>query len=160
MSTSVDMPEAGAKAPAFSGKTQDGSTVSSGDFKGRKLALYFYPRDNTPGCTKQACNIRDNWSTLGEHGVAVVGVSDDPVDKHAGFADKYQLPFPLIADTEREIMSVYGTYGPKNMYGKMVKGTKRTTFLIDEDGTIVKVIKRPKTDDHAAEILKGFGLVD
>lgn len=160
MSTTVDMPEAGAKAPSFSGKTQDGSTVSLGDFKGRKLALYFYPRDNTPGCTKQACNIRDNWSVLGEHDVAVVGVSDDPVEKHAGFADKYDLPFPLIADTERTIMSSYGAYGPKNMYGRMVKGTKRTTFLIDENGTIVKVIKRPKTADHAAEILKGFELVD
>ena len=160
MSTSADMPEAGEKAPDFSGKTQDGSTVSLGDFKGRKLALYFYPRDNTPGCTKQACNIRDNWSVLGEHDVAVIGVSDDPVDKHAGFAAKYDLPFPLIADTERSVMTDYGTYGPKNMYGRIVKGTKRTTFLIDEDGTIVKVIKRPRTADHAAEILQGFGLTD
>lgn len=152
------MPEAGMNAPDFSGITQDGSTVSKSDFDGQKLVLYFYPRDNTPGCTKQACNLRDNWSDLLEHGIAVVGVSDDPVEKHAEFADAFRLPFPLIADTERTVMGSYGTYGPKNMYGKMVKGTKRTTFLINEEGTIVKVIKRPKTNDHAAEVLKWFGI--
>ena len=158
MSTSAEMPEEGTKAPDFSGITQDGSTISKSDFEGRKLVLYFYPRDNTPGCTKQACNLRDHWGDLQKHGIGVVGVSDDPVEKHAGFAGKYALPFPLIADTEREIMSSYGAYGPKNMYGKLIKGTKRTTFLIDEEGTIVKVIKRPKTGDHAAEVLKWFGL--
>lgn len=158
MSTPSEMPEAGTKAPDFSGITQDGSTVSNSDFHGRKLVLYFYPRDNTPGCTKQACNLRDHWSDLQKAGIAVIGVSDDPVDKHAGFAEKYDLPFPLIADTERQIMSIYGTYGPKNMYGRIVHGTKRTTFLIDEEGTIVKVIKRPKTNDHAAEVLAGFGM--
>lgn len=160
MSTAVDMPEAGTQAPDFSGITQDGSSISKSDFDGRKLVLYFYPRDNTPGCTKQACNLRDNWSALGEHNIAVVGVSDDPVNKHAGFADKYSLPFPLIADTERAVMRSYGAYGPKNMYGRIFEGTKRTTFLIDEDGVIVKVIKRPKTGDHAAEVLRGFGIGD
>lgn len=158
MSNAPEMPEAGAKAPGFSGITQDGSTVSLSDFSGRKLALYFYPRDNTPGCTKQACNLRDNYSSLGDHNISIIGVSDDPVAKHAGFAEKYDLPFPLIADTERAVMLAYGAYGPKNMYGRLIQGTKRTTFLIDEQGVIVKVIKKPKTADHAAEIVKGFGL--
>jgi len=152
------MPEPGDSAPDFSGPTQDGSIVSLADYKGKKLAIYFYPRDNTPGCTKQACNLRDNFSALGQAGVEIVGVSNDPVDKHAGFAAKYELPFPLIADTERAMMSAYGAYGKKNLYGKIFMGTKRTTFLVDEKGLIVKVIKRPKTTDHAAEILKGFGL--
>ena len=158
MSNAVDMPEVGDKAPDFSGITQDGSTVSLSDFDGKKVVLYFFPRDNTPGCTKQACNLRDNYSDLGNHGISIVGVSDDPVNKHAGFADKYDLPFPLIADTERSVMVAYGAYGPKNMYGRIFQGTKRTTFLIDEQGVIVKVIKKPKTGDHAAEIIKGFGL--
>jgi peroxiredoxin Q/BCP len=160
MSSTVEMPEEGTIAPDFSGITQDGSTVSKSDFAGQKLVIYFYPRDNTPGCTEQACNLRDHWSDLQANGIAVVGVSDDPVKKHAGFAQKYELPFPLIADTERAVMGAYGTYGPKNMYGKLINGTKRTTFLIDEEGSIVKVIKRPKTGDHAAEVLRWFGLAD
>jgi len=152
------MPEAGAKAPQFSGITQGGTSISSEDFKGQKLAIYFYPRDNTPGCTKQACNLRDHFEQLKEHGIAIVGVSDDSVAKHDGFAEKFGLPFPLIADTERTMMRAYGAYGPKNMYGRIFDGTKRTTFLIDEDGMIVKVIKRPKTGQHAEEIMRGFGI--
>ncbi len=158
MSADSTMPEPGSVAPDFSGPTQDGSVVSMADYAGKKLAIYFYPKDNTPGCTKQACNLRDNFSILSEKGVSIVGVSGDAVEKHAGFADKYQLTFPLIADTEKAMMTSYGTYGKKNLYGKIFMGIKRTTFLVDEEGIIVKVIKKPKTTDHAAEILKGFNL--
>ena len=158
MADSPAMPEAGAKAPPFFGTTQDGKTISLADFKGKKVALYFYPRDNTPGCTKQACNLRDNFEELRKHNIHVVGVSDDPQDSHRRFADSYNLPFPLLADVDRSILNSYGTYGQKNLYGRVSMGTKRTTFLIDEEGMIVKVYKRPKTNSHASEILKGFGV--
>ena len=158
MSNSPSMPEVGDAAPDFSGPTQDGSIVSLSDFKGKKLAVYFYPRDNTPGCTKQACNLRDNFEILQKAGVGIVGVSDDPVDKHLNFAEKFDLPFPLIADTEQEMLNAYGTYGEKNLYGRKFMGTKRTTFLIDESGTIVHVFKRPKVGEHTQEILKAFGI--
>jgi len=152
----MPFPEVGSPAPDFSGVTQDGSTVSLSDFRGRRLALYFYPRDNTPGCTKQACNLRDNFATLGEAGVAIVGVSDDPVAKHQKFADAFSLPFPLIADTDHVVLDAYGARGEKNFYGRSLFGTKRTTFLIDENGTLVDIIKKPRTGDHAAEILDRF----
>lgn len=158
MADSPAMPEPGAKAPHFSGTTQDGETVSLADFKGKKLALYFYPRDNTPGCTTQACNLRDHFDELKEHGIHIVGVSDDPVERHKSFAESYELPFPLLADVDKSVLTSYGTYGQKNLYGRVSMGTKRTTFLIDEDGTVVKVYKRPKTDDHARQILDGFGV--
>ncbi|NND70650.1 MAG: thioredoxin-dependent thiol peroxidase [Rhodothermales bacterium] len=154
------MVEVGEKAPAFSGKDQDGNTVALKDFSGQKLAIYFYPKDNTPGCTKQACNLRDNWSSLKKHGVAIVGVSADSVKSHDKFASKYDLPFPLISDPEKKMLSRYGAWGEKNMYGIKRIGIKRTTFLVDESGEVVHVIKRPKTADHAAEILKKFGLSD
>lgn len=157
MADSPAMPDVGDNAPPFSGTTQDGKTISLADFKGKKLALYFYPRDNTPGCTKQACNLRDNFDELKEHDIHIVGVSDDPVESHRRFADSYELPFPLLADVDRSVLNSYGAYGQKNLYGRVSMGTKRTTFLIDEDGTVVKVYKRPKTNDHARQILQGFG---
>jgi len=160
MSTPKAMPETGSLAPDFSGPTQDGSVVSLSDFKGQKLVVYFYPRDNTPGCTKQACNLRDNYSALLDAGIAIVGVSDDPVEKHLKFAEKFDLPFPLIADTDREMLLAYGAYGEKNLYGRKSMGTKRTTFLIDEKGVIVHVYKRPKVTEHTTEVMKGFGLID
>ena len=156
MSDKNPMPEVGAPAPDFSGVTQDGSQISLSDFSGRKLALYFYPRDNTPGCTRQACNLRDNYEMLEGEGIAIIGVSDDPVDSHAKFADKYDLPFPLIADADRAVLHAYGAYGQKNLYGRLFMGTKRTTFLIDEEGIIRKIFKRPKTGEHAEEIIAGF----
>lgn len=149
--------EVGDRAPAFSAPSQGGRTVSLADYQGRKLALYFYPRDKTPGCTRQSCNLRDNTEALAKHGIAVVGVSPDDVASHESFADKYNLPFPLVADPEKEIMNAYGVWGEKNMYGRKVLGVKRTTFLIDEDGVIVHVFRRPRIASHAAEILRAFG---
>ncbi len=152
------MPEAGATAPAFSGTTQDGDRIKLADYRGRRLALYFYPKDDTPGCTKQACNLRDGYQDLLEAGIAVVGVSIDDRASHEKFADKYELPFPLIADVDKKVVSAYGVYGEKSLYGRKFIGTRRTTFLIDEAGKIVHVFKRPKTADHTAEILKKFGV--
>ena len=143
----------GVKAPDFSAETFDGTTVSLGDYQGQKLALYFYPKDSTPGCTNQACNLRDNLEALAGEGVAVVGVSPDSNDSHERFSSKYELPFPLIADPDREIIEAYGVWGEKKNYGKTYMGLQRTTFLIDEDGVIQHVFKRPKTKAHAEEII-------
>ena len=150
------MPETGQQAPRFQGPIQSGEVISSDDFKGRRIALYFYPRDNTSGCTKQACNLRDNYEALEREGIAIIGVSDDPVESHLKFAEKQQLPFPLIADTDRTILNAYGVWGEKNMYGRKYMGTKRVTFLIGEDGAIVHVIKKPKVGQHAEEIIRHF----
>ena len=149
----ADMPAPGDLAPAFEGIDQSGATVRLADFAGKPLALYFYPKDDTPGCTKQACNLRDHTGDLTEAGVAVVGVSADPVESHERFAAKYDLPFPLLADPEHEILEAYGAWGEKNLYGRKSMGTKRTTFLIGADGRVIHVFKRPKTDRHAEEIL-------
>ena len=148
------MPEVGEKAPAFVGTTQDGSKIRLSELRGKKVVLYFYPRDNTPGCTKQACNLRDGWTELQQQGITVVGVSADSVERHSKFASKYSLPFPLIADPDKKILTAYGAWGEKNMYGVKRMGIKRTTFLIDEDGIIMHVFKRPKTAEHTQEILK------
>lgn len=148
------MPEAGDKAPLFEGKTQDGEVIRLADYKGRNVALYFYPKDDTPGCTKQACNLRDGYQELLDAGIAVIGVSPDSEKSHQKFAGKYELPFPLVADTERTIMEQYGVWGEKNLYGKLFLGVKRTTFLIDEDGVVQHVFKRPKVKEHTAEILE------
>ena len=153
---SMPIPEIGSPAPDFSGVTQDGTKLSLADFRGQRLALYFYPRDHTPGCTKQACNLRDHFGALKEAGIAIVGVSDDPVDRHGSFAEKHGLPFPLIADTGRTILEAYGTRGEKKLYGRIFLGTQRMTFLIGADGTVVDVIRKPKVGDHAAEIMSRF----
>jgi peroxiredoxin Q/BCP len=151
------LPEIGAPAPAFAGEIQDGSRVSLADYKGQKVALYFYPRDNTSGCTTQACNLRDNFDALREKGIAIVGVSDDPVNSHEKFASRFELPFPLIADTGHEVLDAYGVWVEKSMYGKKYMGTQRSTFLIDEDGVLRHVIQKPKTGQHAEEIIAAFG---
>lgn len=150
------MPEPGATAPSFEGKTQFGDTVHLGDYTGKKVALYFYPKDDTPGCTKQACNLRDDYQTLLDSDIAVIGVSADDAESHQAFAEKYDLPFPLVADTDKEIINAYGVWGEKNFYGNKKMGIKRTTFLIDEDGTIVHVFKRPKVKEHSREIMEKF----
>ncbi len=152
------MPEVGETAPSFKGRTQDGDTINLSDYRGQKVALYFYPKDNTPGCTKQACNLRDGYQVLLDAGIAVIGVSTDDVASHSSFADKYELPFPLVADPEKKVVAMYGVYGEKNLYGRKFMGTKRTTFLIDEDGTLVHVFKRPKVKEHTSEILDRFGV--
>ncbi|MFO7873357.1 MAG: thioredoxin-dependent thiol peroxidase [Bacteroidales bacterium] len=144
----------GDKAPEFSGKDQDGNPVSLSDFKGHKLVLYFYPKDNTPGCTTQACNLRDNYDLLLKQGYKVLGVSADSEKSHQKFIEKNNLPFPLIADTEKEILQSYGVWGEKKMMGKTFMGTNRTTFIIDEEGIIEDIITKVKTKDHTAQIVE------
>lgn len=147
------MPAVGDLAPAFSAPTADGSTVSLADYRGQWVLLYFYPKDDTPGCTKQACNLRDNFGALQDAGVIVLGVSSDDLASHERFAEKYDLPFPLLADPDKEILESYGTWGQKNLYGRRFMGTKRTSFLIDPEGVVRHVFKRPKTAAHAEEVL-------
>lgn len=142
----------GDKAPDFTGIDQDGKVISLKDFAGRKLVLYFYPQDGTPTCTTQACNLRDNFSALKAKGIEVVGVSTDSEKKHKNFIEKQHLPFRLIADTERVLHELYGTWGEKSMYGKTYFGTLRTTFLIDENGIIIDVIEKVKAKEHAEQI--------
>ncbi|HEY1114119.1 MAG TPA: thioredoxin-dependent thiol peroxidase [Chitinophagaceae bacterium] len=147
--------QAGQKAPAFSGKDQQGNKVSLSDFKGKKVVLYFYPEDDTPACTAQACNLRDNYAPLQQQGYAVIGVSPNDVASHQKFAGKYGLPFPLLADPQHTIIDKYGVWGEKNLYGRQYMGLHRTTFLIDEKGIIQRIFLRPKTRVHTEEILKG-----
>lgn len=144
----------GDKAPLFEGKDQDGSSIRLEDYKGKKVVLYFYPRDNTKGCTAQACNLRDNYEVLQAQGYVVLGVSTDTEQSHQKFIAKYELPFPLIADTEQQIVQQYGVWKEKSMYGKKYMGIVRTTFLIDEEGTITEIISKVKTSDHTNQILK------
>ena len=151
MSTAT-MPTAGEPAPDFTATTGAGDTVRLADYRGQWVLLYFYPKDDTPGCTKQACNLRDNMAALERDGIAVLGVSGDDEASHERFAEKYDLPFPLLADPGHEIMERYGVWGEKNFYGKKTIGTKRTTFLIDGDGIVRHVFKRPKTGEHAEEV--------
>ncbi|MEO0559319.1 MAG: thioredoxin-dependent thiol peroxidase [Bacteroidota bacterium] len=149
----AEMPQIGEQAPEWAGIDQNGTSQKSPGYRGRWLALYFYPKDDTPGCTKQACNLRDNTSALTEAGVAVIGVSGDSLESHERFAEKYALPFPLVSDPDRSIQLAYGVYGEKSFYGKRIVGVKRTTFLIDPEGVVRHVFKRPKTAQHAEEIL-------
>lgn len=151
------MPAIGKKAPAFSGRDQNGNKVSLADFKGKTLILYFYPQDNTPTCTTQACNLRDNMTLLARKGYAVVGVSPDDEASHLKFSGKFNLGFPLIADPERKIIGKYGVWGEKQMYGKKYMGLIRTTFIIDGNGVVAGVIEKPKAKEHAQEILRAMG---
>jgi thioredoxin-dependent peroxiredoxin len=146
----------GTKAPNDLGIDQNGKNVRLTDFKGKKIVIYFYPKDDTPGCTAQACNLRDHESTLTKEGIQVIGVSADDEVKHQKFEKKYSLNFPLIADIDKTTINAFGVWGPKKFMGKEYDGIHRTTFLIDEDGTIAAVIKKPKTKEHAEEILALF----
>ena len=148
-----ETPAPGDPAPDFAAPDQAGRTVRLADFAGRPLALYVYPKDETPGCTAQACNLRDNHRALLDAGVAVVGVSPDPVESHHQFAAAHDLPFPLLADPDLAVLKAYGAWGEKTLYGRKSVGVKRTTFLIGPDGRVLHVFKRPKTGDHAREIL-------
>lgn len=143
----------GDKAPAFEAKDQDGNLHSLSSNKGRKLVLYIYPRDNTPACTNQACNLRDNYEQMLSKGYAVLGVSMDDEKSHRKFIDKFQLPFPLIADTDRKVIDAFGVWGEKKFMGKTYDGIHRTTFVIDEQGIIERIIEKPKTKQHAEEII-------
>lgn len=147
------MIENGQKAPDFTAHDQHGNSVSLSDFNGKKLVIYFYPKDDTPGCTKEACNLRDNYDQLLNEGYAVIGVSPDSAASHMKFVEKYNLPFQLLSDTDLKITKDYGAWGEKNMYGKKYEGLLRTTFVIDESGVVQTVIKKVKTDDHATQIL-------
>lgn len=146
----------GQKAPAFSAKDQRGNKVSLSDYKGRKLVIFFYPEDDTPTCTEQACNLRDNYALLKANGFEVVGVSPDDVEKHAKYEAKYSLPFTLLADPKHAIIEKYGVWGEKNMYGRKYMGLLRTTFVIDEKGVIRLVIRKPKVRQHAEEIVRKY----
>jgi thioredoxin-dependent peroxiredoxin len=146
----------GSKAPAFSGKDQNGQTVKLSDYKGQKVVLYFYPEDMTPTCTDQACNLRDNYAALKKAGFAVLGVSPDEEAKHKKFEAKYDLPFTLLADAKHAIIEKYGVWGEKQMYGRKYMGLHRTTFLIDEKGVIRKIFLKPKSKQHTEEILKAW----
>ena len=148
------IPEEGKKAPDFKGQDQDGKTWTLADFRGKKLVLYFYPQDNTPTCTEQACNLRDNYKALLKAGYAVLGVSPDEPEKHRKFIGKFKLPFPLISDPALKIIRKYGVWGEKQMFGNKYMGLLRTTFVIDENGVIRTIIRRPKVKAHAAEIME------
>ena len=144
----------GSKAPMFEGIDQNGKAIKLTDFTGKRVVLYFYPKDNTPGCTAEACNLRDNYDSLLKKGFIVIGVSPDNEKSHKGFAGKYSLPFPLIADTSKKILNDYGVWGDKKMYGKSYMGVLRTTFIIDEKGLIEKIIEKVDTAGHTEQIFK------
>jgi peroxiredoxin Q/BCP len=143
----------GDKAPDFSGKNQEGNIVSLSDYKGKKLVLYFYPKDNTSGCTAEACSLRDSWQALQAKGYSILGVSPDSEKSHTGFIQKYNLPFPLIADTDKTVAQAYGVWAEKKLYGKTYMGILRTTFIIDENGVIEDVIAKVRTKDHGEQII-------
>ena len=149
----MSRPQVGEKAPNFQGLNQKGESISLQQYKGKKVALYFYPKDDTPGCTAEACNLRDNHSALQAAGYVVIGVSSDSVKSHDKFANKYSLPFDLLADEDKSTHQAYGTWVEKSMYGRKYMGTDRVTFIIDENGIIEKVIEKVNTKDHTAQIL-------
>ncbi len=148
--------EAGDKAPDFTAEDQDGNTISLKDYKGKKLVLFFYPKASTPGCTAEACNLRDNWKSFQAKGYEILGVSADSKKRQQNFKEKYELPYPLLADEEKEVINAYGVWGPKKFMGKEYDGINRTTFVIDENGKIEEVIGKVKTKDHAAQILYNY----
>lgn len=145
--------KAGDTAPDFVGKDQSGNEIRLSDFKGKKVVLYFYPKDDTPGCTAQACNLRDNYQALINSGFVVLGVSGDDEKSHKKFAEKYDLPFPLIADPDKKINETYGVWVEKSMYGRKYMGTQRTSFVIDKSGTISEIIEKVDTKNHTEQIL-------
>ena len=150
----------GDKAPAFRSTDQNGKPVSLSDFKGKKVVLYFYPEDDTPTCTVEACNLRDNYTLLKQKGMVILGVSPDDEKKHKKFEQKFHLPFTLIADSDKTIIDKYGVWGEKNLYGRKYMGLHRTTFLIDEKGIIKKIFKKPRSKMHSEEILEVWEAID
>ncbi|GAB2629971.1 thioredoxin-dependent thiol peroxidase [Belliella aquatica] len=146
--------EVGNLAPQFESKDQNGNVIMLSDFKGKKVVLYFYPKDNTPGCTAQACNLRDNYEALQKAGYVVLGISSDSQKSHQKFIEKQELPFSLIADEDKTVHEAFGTWVEKSMYGRKYMGTARTTFIIDEEGKIEEIIEKVKTKEHTNQILK------
>jgi len=148
----------GEKAPSFEGKDQNGKTIKLEGFKGKKVVLYFYPKDDTPGCTAEACNLRDNYKSLMDKGIQIIGVSADTEAKHQKFIEKYSLPFPLIADTEKEVIEAFGVWGEKKFMGKVYDGIHRVTYVIDEEGIVIKRFDKVKTKEHTKQILEALNL--
>ena len=144
----------GDKAPVFSLKSGEGKTVKLSDFKGKKVVIYFYPKDNTPGCTKEACGFRDDFAEFRKKGIEILGISPDDPTSHQKFATKFELPFTLLADPEHDVADKYGVWAEKNMYGRKFWGIKRTTFIVDEEGKIQEIYKKVNTDTHSKDILK------
>jgi thioredoxin-dependent peroxiredoxin len=150
------MIEAGEKAPAFSLKDSNGKTVKLSDFKGQHVVLYFYPKDDTPGCTREACDFRDQHTVLKKSGAVVLGVSPDSQERHTKFTKKYELPFTLLSDTDHEVAEKYGAWGDKTLYGRKFKGIIRSTFLIGPDGKVQRVWPKVKVDGHVADVLEAI----
>jgi peroxiredoxin Q/BCP len=146
--------QVGDKAPVFRGRDQTGKQVSLKDFKGKKLVLFFYPENDTPACTAQACNLRDNFSLLKERGYEIIGISPNDAESHKSFIEKFQLPFTLLPDPDHKIIEQFGVWGEKNLYGRKYMGLIRTSFVIDESGKIIKILRKPRTKSHAEEIVK------
>lgn len=146
----------GDKAPSFSANDQNGNKITSSDFIGKKWVLYFYPKDQTPGCIAQACSIRDNYSTLLKEGISILGVSADSPKSHLNFIAKQQIPFPLLADEDKTVINAFGVWGEKKFMGRVFDGIHRTTFLMNEEGIIIGIIDKPNTKAHAEEILEIF----
>ncbi len=151
---------AGGQAPDFTLQDDEGRMHTLSDYRGKPVVLYFYPKDNTSGCTKEACGFRDDYSAYQDVGVTILGVSPDSSKSHANFRAKYELPFTLLADPDREVMKMYGAWGLKKLYGREYEGVMRTTFLIGEDGNILKVFEKVKPANHSAEILAVLEDVD
>lgn len=149
----MNMLKVGDKVPEFSSKDQDGNTINLSDYKGKKLVVFFYPKANTPGCTLEACNLRDNYKDLTDVGYELLGVSADTERKQANFRNKYKFPFPLLADVDHTVINTFGVWGPKKFMGRTFDGIHRTTFVIDEEGVVEKVIEKVKTKNHAEQLL-------
>lgn len=148
----------GIEAPSFEGINQDGKTIRLKDFKGKKVILYFYPKDDTPGCTAEACNLRDNYQSWINKGFEVIGISPDSEKSHKKFKEKYNLPFNLLADPDKRILKAYGAWGTKKMYGRSYEGVLRTTYVIDEEGIIEEVLSKVDTRNHTSQILQELKL--
>ncbi|HHU34128.1 MAG: thioredoxin-dependent thiol peroxidase [Bacteroidales bacterium] len=149
----MDLLQEGTAAPCFEGTDQDGNRIKLSDFKGKKIVLYFYPKNDTPGCTAESCNLRDNYSRFLSKGYVVIGVNTGSEASHKKFADKYSLPFPIIADTDKKIVTDYGVWQEKRQYGRIYWGIARTTYIIDENGIIESVFKKVDTKNHSEQIL-------
>jgi thioredoxin-dependent peroxiredoxin len=149
-------PKVNDNVPAFLAKDQEGNDISSASLLGKKWVLYFYPKDMTPGCINQACNIRDNYAELKKQGIEIFGVSMDSDTRHQRFVEKYKLPFPLIVDTEKKLIEAFGVWGPKKFMGRTFDGIHRNTFVMNEENTIIGFIEKPKVKDHAREILEFY----